>query len=156
MMSAPPSASCCATFEQMVNYGGNCAEPGHSLTGTTPLHAVKDQPEIPCCVYVTEISHNCEGLGYCYGGGYYRRSHVANALVGKSPGESEMLSVIPPECESIDYHFGLSKTCRVGDTVLMAFRYQIFVTRSDVVLVKGIQSGNPEIIGIYDSQGRQK
>ena len=151
-----PSASCCATFEQMVKYGGNCAEPGHSLTGTTPLHAVKDQPEIPCCVYVTEISHNFEGLGYCYGGGYYRRSHVANALVGKSPGESEMLSVIPPECESIDYHFGLSKTCRVGDTVLMAFRYQIFVTRSDVVLVKGIQSGNPEIIGVYDSQGRQK
>ena len=38
----------------------------------------------------------------------------------------------------------------------MAFRYQIFVTRSDVVLVKGIQSGKPEIIGVYDSLGSEK
>jgi predicted amino acid racemase len=38
----------------------------------------------------------------------------------------------------------------------MAFRFQIFVTRSDVVLVKGIQEGCPGIVGIYDSQGRKK
>ena len=44
----------------------------------------------------------------------------------------------------------------MGDTVVMAFRFQIFVTRSDVVHIKGIQSGSEEIIGIYDSQGRKK
>ena len=66
------------------------------------------------------------------------------------------MDVIPPTDERIDYHFGLSEPCEVGAAVIMAFRYQIFVTRSDVVLVKGISSGRPEIIGIYDSLGRRK
>ncbi len=151
-----PSASCCSTLRKMAVYGGNSAEPGHGLTGTTPLHAECDEPEIPCCVYVTEVSHNFENRGYCYGGGYYRRSHVENALVGTTVEDAEKVSVIPPDCDSIDYHFGLSRMCRVGDTVLMAFRFQIFVTRSDVVLVEGLRAGKPKIAGIYDSQGRQK
>ena len=54
-------------------------------------------------------------------------------------------TVIPPTDESIDYHFGISEECAVGDTAVMAFRFQIFVTRSDVVLVKGIQEGCPEL-----------
>ena len=70
--------------------------------------------------------------------------------------DAKMLKVIPPCDESIDYHFGISKECRVGDTVVMAFRFQIFVTRSDVVLVEGISKGEPRIIGVYDSLGRKK
>lgn len=151
-----PSASCCSTLKKMAVYGGNSAEPGHGLTGTTPLHAECDEPEIPCCVYVTEVSHNFENRGYCYGGGYYRRSHVENALVGTGMEKMEQVSVIPPDSDSIDYHFGLSQMCQVGDTVLMAFRFQIFVTRSDVVLVEGLHRGEKKIIGVYDSQGRQK
>ncbi|MFR2849375.1 MAG: hypothetical protein ACLTC4_20645 [Hungatella hathewayi] len=76
--------------------------------------------------------------------------------MGPDWSHGRMVDVIPPSDESIDYHFGLSENCQVGDTVIMAFRYQIFVTRSDVALVKGLQSGKPEIIGIYDSLGRQK
>ena len=38
----------------------------------------------------------------------------------------------------------------------MAFRYQIFVTRSDVVLVKGLSCGRPEIVGVYDALGRRR
>lgn len=151
-----PSATCSASIEKMARLGGNCGEPGHGLTGTTPLHAQKVQPEVPAVVYVSEVSHNFMGKAYCYGGGHYRRSHVQYALVGGNVDDSRKLEVIPPSDESIDYHFGLSEECQVGETVVMAFRFQIFVTRSDVVLVRGISSGQPEIIGIYDSQGRRK
>lgn len=151
-----PSATCVQTVDRMVKFGGNCGEPGHGLTGTTPLHAVSDQPEIPAMVYVSEISHNFLGKAYCYGGGHYRRSHMSHALVGKDEQTARMLSVLAPSDESIDYHFGLSEQCEVGETVVMAFRSQIFVTRSDVVLVEGISSGRPRIVGVYDSQGRKR
>lgn len=151
-----PSATCVHTIGKMVELGGNCGEPGHGLTGSTPMHAVKDLEEIPSVVYVSEISHNFLGHAYCFGGGHYRRSHVSHALVGRSLEKAERLSVIPPADECIDYHFEIPTECRIGDTVVMAFRYQIFVTRSDVVLVKGLRKGSPEIVGIYDSQGREK
>lgn len=151
-----PSATCCHTIDKMMEFGGNCGEPGHGLSGTTPIHAKYELEEIPAVVYVSEISHNFMENAYCFGGGHYRRSHVKNVLVGKSLEDSKELTVIPPTDESIDYHFGISDECAVGDTAIMAFRFQIFVTRSDVVLVKGIRKGCPEIIGIYDSQGRKK
>lgn len=37
--------------------------------------------------------------------------------------------------------------------MVLCFRTQIFITRSDVVLVSGIQRGEPEIVGRYDSLG---
>lgn len=151
-----PSATCVRTIKKMKEWGGNCGEPGHGLAGTTPFHACCEAEELPAVVYVSEISHNFMGNAYCYGGGHYRRSHVSNVLVGKKLEDAKRLQVIPPSDESIDYHFGISGECQVGDTAVMAFRYQIFVTRSDVVLLKGVASGHPEIIGIYDSMGNRK
>ena len=151
-----PSTTCVSTLQKMVSCGGNCGEPGHGLTGTTPLHACIEQPEKPAVVYVSEISHNFMGNAYCYGGGHYRRSHAEYALTGNSARTARLLHVIPPCDESIDYHFGISKECSVGDTVVMAFRFQIFVTRSDVVLVEGISKGEPRIVGVYDSLGRKR
>lgn len=151
-----PSATCCRTLEKMARFGGNCGEPGHGLSGTTPMHAWCDLEERPAAVYVSEISHNFRGNACCFGGGHYRRSHMENALVGTDMGGCRETKVIPPSAESIDYHFELPGEQAVGDTVVMAFRFQIFVTRSDVVLVKGIRNGRPEIAGIYDSQGRKK
>lgn len=151
-----PSTTCCRTIERMAEFGGNCGEPGHGLSGTTPMHAEHELEEIPAVVYVSEISHNFMGNAYCFGGGHYRRSHVKNVLVGTSLKDSRAHTVIPPLDESIDYHFGIAKECAVGAAAVMAFRFQIFVTRSDVVLVKGIHEGCPEIVGMYDSQGRKK
>ncbi len=148
-----PSGSCCAAFDLMQRDGSNCAEPGHGLTGTTPAHADKFMDEKTCVVYVSEVSHNLDENSYCYGGGYYRRSQVKNALVGKSAEDAKETLVISPDLDSIDYHFGLAENSNIGDTVVMSFRFQIFVTRSDVVLVDGIQSGNPVIIGKYTSLG---
>ena len=141
-----PSTTCTRTIAMMGELGGNCGEPGHGLTGTTPLHAVSDQGERPCVVY----------LSYAYGGGHYRRSHVASALVGPSLESAVKAQVVPPSDESIDYHFGLETDAEVGQGVVMAFRYQIFVTRSDVVLVKGLSCGRPEIVGVYDALGRRR
>lgn len=151
-----PSTTCVRTLQKMAESGGNCGEPGHGLTGTTPMHAVHKMEEIPCVVYVSEISHNFDGKAYCYGGGHYRRSHMTSVLVGKEMKSAKKLDVIPPSLESIDYYLGISEECEIGDAAIMAFRFQIFVTRSDVVLVQGIHKGCPEIIGIYDSMGRVK
>ncbi len=148
-----PSVTCCSSIKLIAENGGTHGEPGHGLLGTTPLHAAKDEPEKPAIVYVSEVSHNFNGRGYCFGGGYYRRSHVENALVGKSISKSGLLKVKAPDLESIDYYFELNNPCEIGDTVIMSFRSQIFVTRSKVAIVKGISKGNPEIVGIYDSQG---
>lgn len=151
-----PSTTCCRTLELMAAYGCNCGEPGHGLTATTPNHVDSVQPEKACIAYVSEVSHNFDGLGYCYGGGFYRRSHVENALVGRSADTLRSMKVIAPSVEAIDYHFGLSEGCSVGETVIMAFRFQVFVTRSDMVLLEGVSSGEPRVSGVWDSLGNQK
>lgn len=148
-----PSATSVFTIKEMGKYPVNSAEPGHGLTGTTPMHAKKNCVEYPCVVYLSELSHNFDGHAYCYGGGHYRRSHVANALVGKNLNDAKLVSIIPPTDESIDYYFEIPETCEISDTVIMAFRFQIFVTRSQVVLVKGISTNTPHIMGIYNSLG---
>ena len=151
-----PSTTCCRTLELMAQFGCNCGEPGHGLTGTTPLHVDHVQPEKSCIAYVSEISHNFDGLAYCYGGGHYRRSHVENALVGADSKELRPVKVIAPSVEAIDYHFGLDSGCNVGETVIMAFRFQVFVTRSDMVLIEGVAEGQPSVSGVWDSLGNQK
>lgn len=149
-----PSATCSSNIKNIARLGGTHGEPGHGLLGTTPIHAVRDEVEIPSIVYVSEISHNLGEESFCYGGGHYRRSHMKNALVGKSLEDSVKYKAEPPALESIDYYFTLKNNANIGDTVVMAFRTQIFVTRSKVAVVRGIQSGNIKLIGIYDSQGR--
>ena len=147
-----PSVTCCATIPLIRQAGGTHGEPGHGLTGTTPLHAVVDCAEIPAIVYLSEVSHQCGDTAYCYGGGHYRRSHVQKALIGSSD-HGRMLDVEPPTDESIDYYFGLKGQAQVSEGVVMAFRTQIFVTRSRVALVGGISEGKPEVIGLYTSGG---
>lgn len=151
-----PSASCVRSIPKVAALGGTHMEPGHGLTGTTPYHAAhRDAPERVAYAYVSEVSHNLDGRAYCYGGGHYRRGHLTNALVGRSVDEASRVSVTPPTDESIDYHFGLSEPCRVSDPVLMCFRTQLFVTRSEVAVVSGVSSGSPRLEGVFDTQGHQ-
>ncbi len=149
-----PSATCTASIAKIFSEGGTHGEPGHGLLGTTPMHADYDLPEKPALVYVSEISHNLNEKSYAYGGGHYRRSHMEKAIVGKSLSDYKIVKTEDIDNESIDYYFELKDTAEVGDTVIFSFRSQIFVTRSEVAVVEGIQSGNPRLIGIYDSQGR--
>ncbi len=43
---------------------------------------------------------------------------------------------------------------RIGDTAVLAFRTQIFVTRSNVAVVAGLSRGTPRLCGLYDALGR--
>lgn len=149
-----PSANCSCNIKNVAKFGGTHGEPGHGILGTTPIHAVRDEVEKPAIVYVSEISHNLGDESFCYGGGHYRRSHMENALVGKNIADASRYKVETPDVESIDYYFTLNNRAGVGDTVIMCFRTQIFVTRSKVAVVKGIQNNKAKLIGIYDSQGR--
>lgn len=152
-----PSATCCHTIEKMHAYPEiTSAEPGHGLSGTTPYHAHHQTNEIPCVLYLSEVSHNLDEKAYIYGGGYYRRGHIQSCLVGNTYASMTLDKVVLPNMDSIDYHFGLEHAHSVGDTAIMAFRFQVFVTRSDVCLLKGVHTGHPEIVGLYDSFGGKK
>ena len=149
-----PSATCSVTIPEIRKLGGHQGEPGHALTGTTPLHAVLDLPEIPALVYVSEISHNLDGHSYFYGGGYYRRGHFENVEI--VDGNNVVFdAVLPLKDESIDYYIETKNEHQVGATVIGSFRTQIFVTRSDLAIVSGLQSGKPHLVGIYDSLGNK-
>ena len=101
-------------------------------------------------LYLSEISHNFGENAYCFGGGYYRRGNAKTALVGEKLTETALL---PLDADSIDYTLRLKGNFAVGDPVVMCFRTQIFVTRSDVVLIDYDQQGQPYVIGVYDSLG---
>jgi predicted amino acid racemase len=60
-----PSATCAANMKRIAELGGTHGEPGHGLSGTTPLHAQSIQPEIPAIAYVSEVSHNLGKSCYC-------------------------------------------------------------------------------------------
>lgn len=149
-----PSATSCTTLPELAQLGITHSEPGHALTGTMPTNQHGDQPEQISMLYLSEISHHFADNSYVFGGGYYRRGHLQNALIWHDNQFSQS-SVLPIDNDSIDYCLRLAGQFPVGSPVIMCFRSQIFVTRSDVVLIDGIQSGTPRILGCYDSQGNR-
>lgn len=150
-----PSTTSVATLALMSNTKITHGEPGHGLTGTTPAHAHQEMVEKPSVVYLSEVSHNFEGKSYAYGGGHYRRSHVKHALCIQEDNR-HIVDVTPIDPENIDYYFQLNSPLPISSTIIMAFRFQIFVTRSKVAIVKGIHSNNVELLGIYDSLGKKE
>ncbi|MFE9459570.1 YhfX family PLP-dependent enzyme [Streptomyces californicus] len=153
-----PSATSAATLPLLAERGATHGEPGHALTGTTPLHAVDpSQPETPAYVYVSEVAHTLDdGRPALFGGGFYARSRIRSALL---PRAGLRLGVRDAPVENIDYYRLLDAPppgadVRVGDTALLAFRTQIFVTRSTVAVVSGLASGRPRLSGLYDAHGR--
>ncbi|WP_329073190.1 alanine racemase [Streptomyces sp. NBC_01429] len=152
-----PSATSMATLPMLAELGATHGEPGHSLTGTTPLHAVDPhQPEQPAYVYVTEIAHTlADGRPALHGGGFYARADIRDALL---PRTGLRLRVQDAPAENIDYYRLLDAPpagteVRAGECALLAFRTQIFVTRSTVAVVTGLSTGRPRLTGLYDAQG---
>lgn len=149
-----PSATSCSSLPMLAEFGVTHAEPGHALTGTIPANQQGDQPERIAMLWLSEVSHHFAGQSYCYGGGYYRRGHAKHALVfapGSSIAKQAQLNNV--DDSSIDYYLPLEGEFPIGSAAIFCFRTQIFVTRSDVVLIAGIQSGKPEIVARYDSLG---
>lgn len=145
-----PSGTSCTTIPLLHRAGITHGEPGHALTGTTPLHAMHPLPERPAIVYVTEVSHRDDDDIYVIGGGFYTRSHVAAAAVSNRPADivDNILPAAPLSPENIDYYGALKpeRDVQAGDTAVYAFRTQIFVTRAHVALIRGVREGQPEIV----------
>ncbi|MFD5750558.1 alanine racemase [Streptomyces sp. NPDC127033] len=154
-----PGATSVATLPLLARLGATHGEPGHALTGTTPLHAADPhRPERPAYVYVTEVAHTlADGRPALFGGGFYARGGVRAALL---PRTGLRLRVCDAPAEYIDYYRLLdppapgSGGVEVGDTAVLAFRTQIFVTRSTVAVVAGLTEGKPRLTGLYDARGR--
>jgi len=149
-----PSCNSLATIPLAAELGATHLEPGHSLTGTNPDNINEKHPLIPAMLYMSEVSHQYEDRSYCFGGGYYRRSNLCRALVKTANGYEET-GVITPAQESIDYHLQLTGRYPSGSPVCMAFRTQIFTTRSHVALVEGLARSKPGLLGIWDSSGNK-
>lgn len=157
-----PGTTSSHLFEEMAASGVTQVEPGHGMTGTTPIHALKDLAEKPAMVYVSEVCHFYKNRGYCYGGGMYIDpvfpAYPVKACVGSTPeaAKKNLVECAIPSPAAIDYYgiFEPGASMKPGDTVVFGFRAQAFVTRAFVVPVLGISSGNPKVAGIFDSDGK--
>jgi predicted amino acid racemase len=151
-----PSMSTSATVGILADHGSTQIEPGSCLIGHTPLHAVSDEPELPAMVYVSEISHRYSDCAYAFGGGFYPRSRAKTALVFTSDGSVHEAGVELDPPDAIDYHGTLHvdpALVKIGDTVIYAFRSQVFVAHSWVAPVSGLASGAPVIEGLFTERG---
>lgn len=160
-----PGTTSSAVLSALADAGATQCEPGNGLHGTTPLHAVRDLPESPAVLYLTEVSHIHGGRSYCFGGGLYIDpvfpEYDLKAVVTREPatGDDVLFSVeiLPPS--AIDYYGMIKSEARgrpnPGDSVVFGFRGQAFVTRAFVAGIKGVQSGRPEVGGIENAFGQQ-
>jgi predicted amino acid racemase len=159
-----PGTTSSATFGLLGDHGATQVEPGHGLTGTTPLHAVRDLEELPAVCYVSEVSHLHGGWAYAFGGGLYIDpvfpDYPLRALVAERPDISEarvMTASIPPP-SAIDYYakldLGDGPAPSIGATVVFGFRIQAFVARAYVAGIRGVAEGTPKVEGIWTAEGR--
>ncbi len=141
----------------LARYGATHGEPGHALTGTTPEQGLGKSEEEPAVVYVSEVSMVLpSGQAQIYGGGLYARGHAKAALVGGSVDEvlqSQPVPVAFPPAQYIDYQCLLDAPAvrapvHTGDTVLLSFRFQLFVLRSYRAIVDQNSSGEWELIAL--------
>jgi predicted amino acid racemase len=136
-------------------------EPGHALTGTTPLHAVEDLAELPAACYLSEVSHLYESRAFCFGGGTYVDPvfppYQVRAVVGREAGAATLLDAALPPPAAIDYYGQLDLSdapgVGVGDSVIFGFRIQAFVTRAYTAGIAGLASGTPEVAGVWAASG---
>ncbi|MCI6699568.1 MAG: alanine racemase [Lachnospiraceae bacterium] len=158
-----PGTTSLHLFKEMGEHGVTQVEPGHGLTGSTPIHAVKAMAERPALAYVSEICHFYNGRAYCYGGGMYIDPvfppYMVRAMVGSDfeSAKKHLIECDMPKPEAIDYYgiFKPAEGIKEGDTVIFGFRAQAFVTRAFVVPISGVSKGSPKIEGIYDSDGKE-
>jgi predicted amino acid racemase len=159
-----PGTTSTVMLEALAKAGATQVEPGHGLTGMTPLHAVEDLPERPAVVYLSEVSHLYHDQAYCIAGGLYIDpifpDYDVKAVVAGQPTSdaSTLRSVEIPAPAAIDYYGmiqlkGAAKPA-IGDSVVFGFRPQIFVTRAYSVGVSGLSRGKPKVERIDDAFGR--
>ena len=156
-----PGTTSVGAMELLSDAGATQVEPGHGLTGTTPISSFEDTPEIPAVAYVTEVSHHHNGRAYVFGGGLYRDPVLGEvttkALVLTHSGDFQTYVADMPPAGSIDYYAaleanGMDLLPPIGSTVIFGFRPQVFVTRGLTVGISDVQ-GNPKSHRAYGASG---
>jgi predicted amino acid racemase len=160
-----PGTTSSTILPMLAESGATQVEPGHGLTGTTPLHLYEDLPEIPAMLYLSEVSHLFGGQAYCFGGGLYVDpvfpDYQVRAIVSREPSVAQqcLAPVEIPAPTSIDYYGMIDATAgvkpRVGDSVIFGFRAQAFVTRAFVAGIEGVSKGKAVVRALSDASGRQ-
>lgn len=149
-----PGTTSSDVFEIISRHGGTHVEPGHGLTGTTPLATVKHVAEKPALLYLSEVSHMYNGRAHVFGGGLYsdrvKGEYQLKVLVG-SDLDIRNAELIPDS--GIDYYGYVDGAAREGEPVIFGFRPQIFHSRGQTAVIDGVEEGNPRVLGFYDSQG---
>ncbi|RXZ46223.1 alanine racemase [Agromyces binzhouensis] len=158
-----PGTTSASALERLAQAGATQVEPGHGLTGTTPLHAVRDLEEEPAIAYVSEVSHLWNGRAYVFGGGLYVDPVLGAAetdalVVGPDDDAASATArrVEMPAPEAIDYYATAPVPeggARPGDTVVFGFRPQVFVTRALTAGIRGLDSGEPRLEGLWSADG---
>jgi predicted amino acid racemase len=151
-----PGHTSIAVLPDLAAAGATHGEPGHSLTGTTPLAAVRDIEEVPATCFLTEVSHLDGERLTVFGGGFYERGNCQSGLLIHD-GHGSRLDLHPLPKDSIDYYRHLHRDgarADVGDPAVFAFRFQVFTSRAKVATVAGVGSGQPELLGLHDPLGR--
>lgn len=157
-----PGTTSSVALPGLADAGVTQVEPGHALTGTTPLHAVEDLGELPAVCYLSEVSHLYEGRAFCFGGGMYVDPvfppYQLRAVVGRDVGSTEVLDATLPPPSAIDYYGQLDldghPAVSIGDSVVFGFRSQAFVTRAYTAGIAGLAVGRPEVAGIWAASGQ--
>ena len=165
-----PGSNCASAMSILAQEGATHGEPGHAFTGTTPWHAFEDLPEVPAWVYVTEVSHVVGNRAYSFSGGlpqsgyhgffttFYHQNFLL-ALVGRGANYMQTLAEPPSLVNDVqawpDFYTTLRRDSPMstGDTVVFGFRPQVYTTRSRVAVVRGVETGRDEVLGIFDRNG---
>ena len=165
-----PGSNCASSMSILAYEGATHGEPGHAFTGTTPWHAFEDLPEIPAWVYVTEISHVAGNRAYSFSGGlpqsgyhgFFTTLYHQNfllALVGREGRYKQTFAEPPSLVNDVqawpDFYTTLrgDTLMKGGETVVFGFRPQVYTTRSRVAVVRGVDTGRDEVLGIFDRNG---
>ncbi|GAA1059142.1 alanine racemase [Agromyces bracchium] len=158
-----PGTTSTAALERLAEAGATQVEPGHGLTGTTPLHAVRDLEEEPAIAYVSEVSHLWNDRAYVFGGGLYVDPVLGSAatdalIIGPDDAAASVTArpVEMPAPQAIDYYATIpvpQGAARPGDTVVFGFRPQVFVTRALTAGIRGLDSGEPRLAGLWSADG---
>ena len=159
-----PGTTSAAVLDLLANAGATQVEPGHGLTGTTPIHAWHDLDEAPALLYLSEVAHSHQGTPLCYGGGLYVDpvfgDYEATALLAHDPSELN-LEPVPaeiPDPSAIDYYTRLhpasGRAVEEGASVVFGFRIQAFVTRARIVGLENVSAGNARVVGCWNSFGQ--
>jgi predicted amino acid racemase len=172
-----PGNTCAGVLAVLRDAGATHVEPGSALTGHTTFHLSGDRsPERPALVYVSEVSHLVDDDVWFFGGGLFFDDPPVPELADFATRRQVLIGPDPDEIAErktrflgrsgaasgtfggIDYYGTAARgplDVRVGDTVVMAFRTQAFVTRAQVAVVGAASSERPRLVGLYDVRGHR-